>query len=295
MNSFINTWADFWSRLMIVLRDIRIRDIVDVSIVAYLIYHAIRLVRETRAMQLLKGIAAILVLYFIAAALKMVTIGFFFQNIWQVGMFAIVALFQPELRSALEKMGRQGIGTFRRGVLQSAEPIDVIRGEELIEILVDACRYLSKDKTGALIVLEGKTRLGDVIDTGTVIDSKASVELISNIFFKNSPLHDGAMIIRNHKIYAAGCYLPLSQNMEISRELGTRHRAALGMSEESDALIIVVSEETGHISVAQGSRLKRDVSGKELGVLLHRKLLGNDEQEQPADKKRVFWRRKNEK
>jgi diadenylate cyclase len=206
-----------------------------------------------------------------------------------VSIFAVIVLFQPELRSALEKMGRSNISALRIGGTQSeAEAHDV---EALIDILAKSCVYLSTRKTGALIVIEREIKLGDVIKTGTVIDASPSVELIGNLFFVNSPLHDGAMIVRNGRLLAAGCYLPLSQNMEISNTLGTRHRAALGMSENSDAVILVVSEETGAISAANESRLQWRVSEKNLRSILERKLIGERSEDKP-EKKPAFWRAK---
>lgn len=279
---------DFWNRLTSVFNSVRIRDFIDVAVVAYIIYHAIRLIRETRAVQLLKGIAAILVLYFIADTLEMLTLRFFIQNVLQVGIFVLVVLFQPELRSALERMGRSNLALrFGGAQFQSAE--EARRAEALIDVLAESCSYLSDRKTGALIAIERQTKLGDVIKTGTVIDSAPSLELIANIFFINTPLHDGAMILRNGRLYAAGCYLPLSQNTEIGRDLGTRHRAALGLSEVSDAVVIVVSEETGAVSVAVESRLQRGLSHQNLKKLLHLKLVGAETKEQP-EKKAGFWK-----
>lgn len=280
---------DFWNRLSSVFISIRFRDFIDIAIIAYILYHGIRMVRETRAMQLLKGIAAVLVLSFVANILEMVTLGYFLQNIIQVGIFLLVVLFQPELRSALEKMGRGGISSMLRFGGSGQKDDEASRARELIGMLVESCTYLSERKTGALVVIERQTKLGDVIKTGTILDAKPSLELIGNIFFTNSPLHDGAMVIREGRLYAAGCYLPLSQNMEIGRELGTRHRAALGMSENSDAVVVIVSEETGAISVAVESRLQRRLSARNLQKLLEIKLVGGTSQEEP-EKKPAFWR-----
>jgi diadenylate cyclase len=286
--------ANFGDQLYIVFSSFRIWDFIDIAVVAFLLYHGIRLVRETRAMQLLKGILAIFILSFIAAPIPnanwqgLITLDFFFDNILQVSIFAVVVLFQPELRSALEKMGRSNISALRIGVQSEAQAHDV---EALIDVLTKSCVYLSGRGTGALMVIERQTKLGDVVGTGTVIDAAASVELIGNIFFVNSPLHDGAMIVRNGRLYAAGCYLPLSQNMEIGRDLGTRHRAALGMSENSDAVILVVSEETGAISLASESRLQWKLTEEELRNQLELKLIGASA-EAGTEKKPIFWRAK---
>lgn len=290
MMNFGTAIGNFWVSFTSVLNSFRFPvDLIDIIVVAYILYHGIRLVRETRAMQLLKGILAILLVYFVAFQLNMIVLGFFITNILQVGIYILVVLFQPELRSALEQMGRSKLGIGRLSNTQLDEP-EIRKTEQLIDILSDSCRYLAARKTGALLVIERQTKLGDVIKTGTRIDAQPSVELISNLFFINSPLHDGATVIRDGRLYAAGCYLPLSQNMEIGRELGTRHRAALGMSEVSDAVVIVVSEETGAVSVAADSRLQRKLSEQNLKKLLHIKLLGAATKEETAEKKRGFWR-----
>lgn len=288
MSSILGTLAGFWDDFLAVLNTVSIVDIIDVLVVAYIIYHAVRLIRETRAMQLVKGIAAILFLYLVASWFNLVTLGLFIKNVLGVGITAVVVLFQPEIRRALEQMGRtQMISRFASGQ-STSEPEQKLLGD-MIDNVCKSCAYLSERKIGALIVIERETRLGEIIKTGTVIDSRPSVELIANIFFTNSPLHDGAMVIRDSRLHAAGCYLPLSQNMEIGRDLGTRHRAALGMSEVSDAVIIVVSEETGAITVAVDSRLQRKLSAQNLHKLLRAKLTKHKE-EQESTKKRGFWK-----
>jgi diadenylate cyclase len=291
MDGIQNALVDFWNLLLLVFSSFRPRDFIDIAAVAFLVYHAIRLIRETRAMQLLKGIVAIVILSFIVKpnALDMITLNYFFSNILQVSIFAVVVLFQPELRSALEKMGRSNISSLRIGGAQGEGAAHDV--EALINVLVDSCLYLSGRKTGALIVIEREIKLGDVIKTGTVIDASPSVELIGNLFFVNSPLHDGAMVVRSGRLLAAGCYLPLSQNMDISNSLGTRHRAALGMSENSDAVILVCSEETGAISIASESRLQWRVSEQELRSALTLKLIGQSAEDKP-EKKPAFWRAK---
>lgn len=267
--------------------------ILDIAVIAYIIYHGIRLVRETRAMQLLKGIVAIMVVYLIAIVLDMITLQFLIQIVTNLGLLSMVILFQPELRSSLEKVGRTQLGLFRFGSAQPLDEKNVQMVESLIDTLVQSCVKLSEQKIGALIVIERTTKLGEVIATGTLIDASPSEELIGNIFFTNSPLHDGAMVIRGIRLHAAGCYLPLSQNMGIGRELGTRHRAALGMSEVSDAVIIIVSEETGAITIASDSRLQRGLSEKNLHKLLEIKLINanlHEEQQKPLHKKLGFWK-----
>jgi diadenylate cyclase len=207
----------------------------------------------------------------------MVSMKFLMRSVLDVGIIALVVIFQPELRRALEQVGRStitDIGVFGGG--QSTDREHLARTKDIIEIVTQSCKELSAKKTGALIVIERQIKLGEVIGSGTIIDAYPSVELIGNIFFTNSPLHDGAMVIRGGRLYAAGCFLPLSGNMEIGRELGTRHRAALGMSEESDAAVVVVSEETGAISVAIDSRLQRGLSPLNLQKLLSIKLSADE-------------------
>lgn len=281
---------DFSDSFMSAIHTIKFADFIDWIAVAFLIYYAVRLVRETRAMQLVKGIAAIMLVYFFASRLHMNTLSFALETIIGSGIVLLAVLFQPELRRALEQIGRSKITGINGLFGADAAAETRIQTANMINLLGESCVYLSERKTGALIVVEKETKLGEIIKTGTVTDSQLSVELVTNIFFANSPLHDGAMVIRGMRLYAAGCYLPLSANMEIGRELGTRHRAALGMSEVSDAVVIVVSEETGAISVACESRLQRHLSANELRSLLHTKLLGD--QDESGEKKPVFWRAK---
>ncbi len=264
------------------------RDAVDILVIAYLIYQAIKLVRETRAAQLVKGIAMLLVLYVIARAAELRTMKFLMENLMQLGFVALVVVFQPELRRALEQVGRSRIGKLQVFSPGFSEQEARAGWTKFIHALLEEASSLSRQKIGALIVIEQKTKLGDIIKTGTIIDSDPSPELIGNIFFPNSPLHDGAMIIRNGRLYAAGCFLPLSDNSEISRELGTRHRAALGMSEMSDALVIVVSEETGYITACQNGRLERGLSLTQLRERLNSVLISEKSASEPSDKKFDF-------
>jgi len=269
-----NIWFGFTNSFLSALKTIKPADFIDWLVVAFLIYHAVRLVRETRAMQLVKGITAITLVYIVSGWLELNTLRFALDHIIRSGILLVAILFQPELRRALEQMGRSKIAGGITGILSAdASDFGAENTEALIKILCESTEYLSADRTGALIVVEREIKLGEIINTGTVIDSKPSVELIANLFFKNSPLHDGAMIIRGGRVYAAGCYLPLSDNMEIARELGTRHRAGLGMSEVSDAIVIIVSEESGAVSSAVESHLKRRLTPDELRGLLSKNLL----------------------
>lgn len=252
------------------------RDIIDILCVTLVIYVVVRSVQDTRAIQLLKGIGLFAIVYLVVNELGLKTMSWILNITASIGMFAIVVVFQPELRRGLEQMGRVKIpffsGSFRNSSIEEQEYA------ESIEAIVAASGNLSKTKTGALIVIENEIRLGDIAKTGTYIDAKITPELLENLFFKNSPLHDGAVIVRRNRIFAAGCYLPLSTNLEIGRELGTRHRSALGMSENSDALIVVVSEETGDITLANDRRLYRRLSPIQLKNLLDEKLLPEKEE-----------------
>ena len=277
--------GEFWRRIISVIASAGFADLLDILVVAYILYHAIRLVRETRAMQLLKGIAVVLLLYLLASGLEMIALTFIIRNIVQWGILAIAILFQPELRRALEQMGRSKLSSLGRFGFEGKEQLlDITR--TMIEAVSQSARELSKDKTGALIVIERQTRLGDVIPSGTIIDSQPSASLICNIFYPNTPMHDGAMILREGRVHAAGCFLPLSANDEIGRELGTRHRAALGISEVSDAIAIVVSEETGQVSVAVNGELRRNCSADTLNSMLEAKLMPGAEEQRKS-----FWRK----
>lgn len=255
-----------------IIRSITFFDVLDILLVAVIVYEIIKLLKETRAMQLMKGIIAILLFYFMTSILELKTISFLLKSVLQIGLLALLILFQPELRKALEHMGRSDFSSFNL-FSQPSEMKDISKIKKTINIFTEACGKLSKKKTGALIVFERKTKLGEIAKTGTIVDAVPSVELIGNLFFVNTPLHDGAMIVRDGKIHAAGCFLPLSENYTISSELGTRHRAALGISENSDAVVVVVSEETGLITVAQNGRLIRGLTTEQLSAKLRAELI----------------------
>ncbi len=276
MTDIRNALVTFLESLKSVVALIQPLDFLDMLVVAFLVYQTIRLVRETRAMQLVKGIGVVLIAYLIANNLDLITLKFIITTVLQWGIVALAIVFQPELRRALEQVGRSrlAIGGFRRGDRETQQR--AARTLALIDSVCEAAQELSKTRTGALMVLENITKLGDVITTGTVIDSAPSTQLICNIFFHNAPLHDGAMVTRDGRLYAAGCFLPLSQNDQLGRELGTRHRAALGMSEVSDAVVVVVSEETGIISAAADSRLERGLTPAALREQLSARLLPAD-------------------
>ena len=243
-------------------------DLVDILLVATIVYWLIRFIRESRAEQLLKGIALVLVVTQLSDWFHLNVLNFFMTNALQVGLLAFVIVFQPELRRALEQMGRTKIGDLF--FKNHEENIDI---ESTVVEISEAAETLSRLKMGALIVVERKTKVGDIVLTGKLVEAKVSSELLVNIFYPNTPLHDGAVIIRNNKIKAAGCLLPLSQNNELSSELGTRHRAAIGMSENSDAIVVVVSEETGKISIAKRGALTRNFTKETLKRALEKSLL----------------------
>ena len=283
--------ATVWETLVAIVKNIELRDIIDMLMVIYLIYKALQLVRETRAMQLLKGLLLLVALYVVVNTLELGTMRYLMQMIFQFGVTALLIIFQPELRRMLETVGRaklSNINVFNLGHVD--DQARRMQWDSAISAICDAANSLSRTETGALMVIERTTKLGEIIKTGTVVDAVPSVELIGNLFFVNSPLHDGAMIIRDGKIYAAGCYLPLSENYEISRDLGTRHRAGLGMSENSDAIVIIVSEETGIISVAHNGVLTRNSTSETLSQLLRSELLPENKTSDSEGKKAAFWK-----
>lgn len=252
-------------------------DIIDIAILSYILYHAFKLVRETRALQLIQGILILVVFYLLAMVFKLHSIRYLLKNLFQWGVIALVILFQPELRRIIEKLGRSKITDLSFiPSSDSGEAEDTWAGA--ISAICDAAQNLSATCTGALIICERKTRLGEQIDTGTILNCTPSAAVFGNIFYPNTPLHDGAVIMRDGKILAAGCFLPKPQKEElIAKQLGSRHRAAIGMSENSDAVVIVVSEETGTISVAENGELTRGFSKESLAKLLRSRLI-TDEQ-----------------
>lgn len=234
-------------------------DIIDIILLSVIIYWLLKLTSQTRAMQVLKGLGVILLAAWVTDFLGLVGTNWLLSNVLNAGVVAIVIIFQPELRRALAKLGR---GKF------DILPSHATYAQENVDGILKAVLNLSKKRVGALIVFERKTGLKDVIESGTHIGADISSELLENLFFTNSPLHDGAVIIREDRIEAAGCFLPLSDNKQIGQELGTRHRAALGISEASDSVTLIVSEETGVISVAQDGTLIRYLDSKAIKDLL---------------------------
>ena len=243
------------------LPDIHTTDIIEIVIIAFLIYEAMVWVKKTRARMLFKGILVILVFVLVAAVFQMSTILWIAERTINVALIALVIIFQPELRSALEQLGRKKFITSLFSFDFSESGMEKF-SEKTINELVKATYEMGKVKTGALIVIENEVTLSEYERTGITLDSVVSSQLLINIFEKNTPLHDGAIIVRGDRVVSATCYLPLSDNMELSKELGTRHRAAVGISEVSDSLTIVVSEENGKVSIAAGGELYRNVDAE---------------------------------
>lgn len=241
---------------------IRIRDLIDMAIVAFVFYKLYMLIRETRAEQLIKGILVLLISTLMSEWLQLHVINWILRSTMTVGVIAILIVFQPELRRALEYIGRTKFLT------KSIVDIEEEEIQNAVEELVEAVGSLSRQKIGALIVIERETGLSEVVETGTKIGGNISSGLLINIFIPNTPLHDGAVVIRKNQILAAGCLLPLSDNSNISKALGTRHRAGIGITERSDAMAIIVSEETGAISIAENGKLKRFLETKKLSEIL---------------------------
>ncbi len=241
------------------------RTILDIVIMAVLIYHGLKLVLRTRANSVFKGIGVVLVVAWIANILQISTLNWLMQQVVNTGALVLVILFQPELRRVLEQLGRSNLPSH---VLAGSRRQHSAQSEARVSEIVKALNSMSRKRIGALIVIERKTALGDIIESGTVVDAEISAPLIENIFEPNTPLHDGAMIVRNERITAAACILQLTNDITISRELGTRHRAAIGITETTDAVALIVSEETGIISMAREGRLTRHLDTKSLTILL---------------------------
>lgn len=284
----INTLKDALNKIPYIgFPNIGIRDIIDIIVVAYLIYIVLAWVKDTRTWALFKGVIIILAVASIAYVFQLHTLWWVVSNTITVGTIALLVVFQPELRRALEQIGR---GKIFESLLSNQDSQDDSLNNEAIEAIAKACVHMSKYKTGALIVLEQETHLGDVERTGIKIDATISSQLLINIFEKNTPLHDGAVIIKNNRVSAATCFLPLSDSMEISKDLGTRHRAAIGISEGTDALVLVVSEENGVISYVKDGKIKRG-----LDLELIKKVLQNTKRKKRVerkllDKKTIIWR-----
>lgn len=251
------------------IKTMGITDLLDVIIVAYLIYKVIWFVRRTNSYNLAKGVALILIALGLSYIFQLTMINFLLRRTVELGLIALVVLFQPELRRLLERMGRS---------FSSKRTVSSTEIEDGITQTVLACTQMSASHTGALLIFERKEKLNSIMATGTIINSDISAELIKNLFYNKAPLHDGAVIMREGRIAAAGCVLPLTQSTNLSKELGMRHRAGIGLSEQSDAVVIIVSEETGDISLAVEGLLKRHLNGGTLDKLLRTELIQQEEE-----------------
>ncbi|MDE5769216.1 MAG: diadenylate cyclase CdaA [Oscillospiraceae bacterium] len=263
-------------------------DFLDIALLSYIIYVTLKLIRETRAGQLFKGISFLLVVYMIGKIIELKSITYILEHVFNIGILAILIMFQPEVRRAVEKLGHTGLGLDT--ILSASNREMTTKWSPAIQAICDSCVELSRTCTGALIVIEKQTKLGEQIENGTILNAVPSKELFGNIFYPKTPLHDGAVIMRDGMILAAACFLPKPQKEElINKKLGSRHRAAIGMSENSDAIVIVVSEETGQISIAENGDLTRDFDRNSLEQFLTDKLIPR----QPENKKMRLTLRKN--
>jgi diadenylate cyclase len=258
-----------FNRAMSYLGSMKLADFIDIVIVAYILYKSIWFVRKTNSINLAKGIVLIIIALWISEIFELTMINYLLRKAVELGLIAVLILFQPELRRLLERVG----STISNGKASSSTVL-----EEAIQQTVEACTDMSKSRTGALIIFERSVNLTHIMSTGTFINSDVSAELLKNIFFNKAPLHDGAVIVRDAKIAAAGCVLPLTQMINLSKDLGMRHRAGIGMSENSDAVVVIVSEETGAVSVAIDGMLKRHLSPEKLDEILHNELVKTEEE-----------------
>lgn len=274
---------DIFNNLWSIIKTIQFRDIVDILAIALLIFGLFKLIRETRAVQLFKGLLLLFVVYILASLFNLVMLSTLLRSFFEASVVIIAVIFQPEIRKALEQVGRtKNIRKYFRVFSQygKSDEWELAVRKSIVDA-ADTSVLFSRSRTGALIVFERETMLSDIASTGTIVDATTSVALFGNIFFNKAPLHDGASIIRDGKLFAAGCILPLTSNKDVDINLGTRHRAALGISEQSDAVVLIVSEETGVISLASAGKLTRDYTRETLIKKLNELLLDDVEEEEP--------------
>lgn len=252
---------------------IGIKDVLDILIVALIVYKVLGFIRETRAQQLVKGIFVLVLVFLVSDVLHLYTLNWILRRTMTLGLVALIILFQPELRRGLEYMGR---GKF---MMNRLNRLNKDKSKAVIDEFVKAAVRCSSTKTGVLIVIEREVSLGDIAESGTIIDAEISAQMIENVFYKGAPLHDGAAIVRGDRLFAAGCVLPLTANQDLNKDLGTRHRAGIGITENSDAVTIIVSEENGVISVAKGGKLTRFLDSKGLEKLLLNLYLSHETEE----------------
>lgn len=277
---------EIFNSILSIIKTIQLRDIVDILAIALLIFGLFKLIQETRAVQLLKGVIMLLIMYFLSSLFGLVMLSSLLRTFFEAAVVVIAIIFQPEIRKALEQMGRNNTYNKYIKIFTKHHKGDEWKKavEKSIVDAADTAVLFSRSKTGALLVFERETMLSDIAATGTIIDAETSVALFGNIFFNKAPLHDGASIIRDGKLFAAGCILPLTSNLNVDINLGTRHRAGLGISEQSDAVVLIVSEETGVISLAVNGILLREFTREELIKKLEQFLIydrGYDDDEPP--------------
>ncbi len=283
-------FSELWLSMYTLLSSVNIiTSVVDILLVALVVFALIRLIRDSRAEQLFKGILLLVVAFGAATLFRLKTLQFLLNILFDNALILVVVIFQPEIRRALEQAGSSRFGILRTFGMDREEMVKAWK--QAIAATVKAASALQEQHAGALIVFERQTKLGDIVTSGTLLEAQPSPELLGNIFFKNTPLHDGAVILREGRVCAAGCILPLT-DLQIGTSMGTRHRAAVGMSENSDAIVVVVSEETGIISIAQGGILRRDFTPEELKSELESAMLVALQKEEQGEKKRWFMKRK---
>ncbi len=271
--------TSLFQQILGVISSFRINDLLDICLVAFVVFSVVKFIRETRAIQLFKGILLFGIVYVVITVLDMQATSFLFKSVASNAVVFLIIIFTPEIRHALESVGRSGFTNF--SVFNIGKSSRQLTNEKLNTMITEVCRSVSKmseEKIGALIVFERQTLLGSVIETGTTVDALATEELIGTVFFPKTPLHDGAAIIRADRVAAAGCILPLTKNNALSKELGTRHRAAIGMTEESDAVVVVVSEETGTISIVNKGRIQRGLTSAQLRDSLQNYLVSREDE-----------------
>lgn len=285
----MNTVASFFQDIGNLISTIGFADIVDILIVAYLIYKVIDLIRKTSSYNLARGLLVLLVALWLSGMFKLAMINYILRKAVDIGLIALVIIFQPELRKLLAKMGSRNFYGFFSTKAQDSSEIDAAITQTVL-----ACEQMSKTKTGALILFERSMKLNDIMATGTSIDAEITAELLKNIFYPKAPLHDGAAVIRKSRIAAAGCVLPLTSNNNLSKDLGMRHRAGIGASEQSDALVVIVSEETGAISVAIEGMLKRNLDKQTFEKILRNELVQEEVKKNTAKEfvSRIFDKHK---
>lgn len=289
MVNVMNTVASFFQDIGNLISTIGFADIVDILIVAYLIYKVIDLIRKTSSYNLARGLLVLLVALWLSGMFKLAMINYILRKAVDIGLIALVIIFQPELRKLLAKMGSRNFYGFFSAKAQDSSEIDAAITQTVL-----ACEQMSKTKTGALILFERGMKLNDIMATGTSIDAEITAELLKNIFYPKAPLHDGAAVIRKSRIAAAGCVLPLTSNNNLSKDLGMRHRAGIGASEQSDALVVIVSEETGAISVAIEGMLKRNLDKQTFEKILRNELVQEEVKKNTAKEfvSRIFDKHK---